>query len=297
MELLPIIQRGKFMAQKIKIREIECKSAIGKCGFPGGGFCINPYVGCGHGCVYCYSRFMKRFTGHTEEWGSFVDVRLNIAETLEKQLKSPRYRGQQIYIGTVTDPYQPLEGKYKLTRGVLKVLLNYKNPVSILTKSDLVLRDVDLLKQFKEIDVNFTVNTLDEKWKKLVEPNSSTIKQRLQAIKKLTDQGITVLTMMGPYWPVFTDPETLFREFKKAGVSHVFTESFNTVGGNWTGVEKVLRKYYPRFLVEMRETLFNKKKFYEFYSEAQNKVKQLSKKYKIPVTIYFGLGHAAKFIK
>jgi DNA repair photolyase len=296
-ELLPIIQRGKFMAQKIKIREIECKSAIGKCGFPGGGFCINPYVGCGHSCVYCYSRFMKRFTGHTEEWGDFVDVRLNIAETLEKQLKSSKYRGQQIYIGTVTDPYQPLERKYKLTRGVLKVLLNYKNPVSVLTKSDLVLRDIDLLKQFKEIDVNFTVNTLDEKWKKLVEPNSSTIKQRLQAIKKLTDQGITVLTMMGPYWPVFTEPETLFREFKKAGVSHVFTESFNTVGGNWTGVEKVLRKYYPQFLVEMRETLFNKKKFYEFYSEAQNKVKQLSKKYKIPVTIYFGLGHAAKFIK
>ncbi len=285
------------MAQNIKIREIECKSAIGKCGFPGGGFCINPYVGCGHGCVYCYSRFMKRFTGHTEEWGTFVDAKINIAEVLEKQLKSPRYKNQQIYIGTVTDSYQPIEKKHKLTRSILKILLNYKNPVSILTKSDLVLRDIDLLKKFKEIDINFTVTTLDEKWKKLVEPNSSTIKQRLEATKKLTNQGIKVFAMMGPYWPVFTDSEALFREFRKAGVSHVFTESFNTVGGNWTGVERVLRKYYPQFLLEMREALFNKEKFYEFYSKAQDRIKQLSKKYKIPVTIFFGLGHAAKFKK
>src|SRR3989338_11187574 len=100
----------------MKIREIECKSAIGKCGFPGGGLSINPYIGCEHDCAYCYARFIKRFTGHREEWGSFVDARINIAEVLAKQIKSQRFRGQQIYIGTVTDPYQPMEGKYKLTR-------------------------------------------------------------------------------------------------------------------------------------------------------------------------------------
>lgn len=279
----------------MKIREIQCKSAIGKCGFPGGGLAINPYVGCGHNCVYCYARFIKRFTGHTEEWGTFVDVRINIAEILRKQLKSPKYKGERIFIGTVTDSYQPIEKKYKLTRNILQVLLNYKNPVSILTKSDLVLRDVDLFEKFKNIDVDFTVTTLDEKWKKLVEPNSPSIKQRLSAMKELTKEGITVLAMMGPYWPIFTDPEALFKEFKKAGVRHVFTESFNTVGGNWTGVEKVLKKHYPKLLPNMRETLFNKKKFYEFYDKAQNQVRRLSKRYKIPVTIYFGLGHAAKF--
>jgi DNA repair photolyase len=283
------------MSRDIKIQEIQCKSTVGKCGFPGGGLCINPYVGCGHGCVYCYARFMKRFTGHTEEWGTFVDVKINIAEVLKKQLQSPRLKGEVIYIGTVTDPYQPIEEEYRLTRSILKVLLNYKNPVCILTKSDLLLRDLDLLKRFKEIDINFTITTLNEKWKKLVEPNSPTIKQRLQAIEKLVSEGITAFAMMGPYWPIFTDAEKLFREFNKAGVSHVFTESFNTVGGNWTGVEIVLRKHYPQFLSEIRETLFNKKKFYEFYNDAENKIKQLSKKYRIPVTIYFGLGHAAKF--
>lgn len=279
----------------MKIREIQCKSAIGRCGFPGGGLAINPYVGCGHSCVYCYARFIKRFTGHTEEWGTFVDIRINIADILKKQLKSPKYKGERIYIGTVTDPYQPIEKKYKLTRRILKVLMDYKNPVSILTKSDLVLRDIDLLKKFKEVDVDFTVTTLDEKWKKLTEPNSSTVRERLKAMEKLTKEGITVLAMMGPYWPIFTDPGALFKEFKRVGTKHIFAESFNTVGGNWTGVERVLKKHCPRFLHEIQETLFNRKKFYEFYNKAQNKIKQLSKEYKIPVTIYFGLGHAAKF--
>ena len=130
------------MSQEIKVREIECASAIGKCNFPGGGFAINPYVGCAHNCRYCYARFIKRFTGHAEPWGSFVDVRVNIAGVLEKQLRSKKYSNLQIYIGTVTDPYQPLEEKYRLTRNILETLLNHQNPISILTKSDLVLRAV-----------------------------------------------------------------------------------------------------------------------------------------------------------
>ena len=85
----------------LKIKEIECKSAIGKCGFPGGGFAINPYVGCSHACVYCYARFIKRFTGHQEPWGSFVDARINIAQVLTKQMRSPKYQGQVIYIGSL----------------------------------------------------------------------------------------------------------------------------------------------------------------------------------------------------
>jgi len=279
----------------MKVKEIQCKSAIGKCGFPGGGFAINPYVGCGHACVYCYARFIKRFTGHTEEWGTFVDARINIADILKKQMKSPKYKNERIFIGTVTDPYQPIEKKYKLTRDILQVLMDYNNPVNVLTKSDLVLRDIDLLKKMKDVNINFTVTTVDEKWKKLVEPNSSSIKQRLKAMEKLTREGITVLAMTSPYWPLFTDPEALFEEFKKVGVKHIFTESFNTVGGNWTGVEKVLKKNYPKLLLGIQETLFDKKKFYEFYNKAQSKIRQLSKEYKIPVTIYFGLGHVAKF--
>jgi len=277
----------------LKIREIECKSAIGKCGFPGGGFAINPYIGCQHACVYCYARFIKRFTNHSEPWGSFVDARINIAEVLKKQMKSQKYKGRQIYIGTVTDPYQPLKAKYKLTRKILEVLKDYDNPVSILTKSSLIFRDLDLLKRFKRIDVNFTIATLDESWKKLTEPYSSTIEQRLGAAKKLGQERIPVFAMMGPYWPFFTNPEKLFKEFKEAGIKKVFTESLNTIGGNYTEVEKVLKKDYPQLLKPMAEILFTPRKFYEFYNLEKEKIEKLSKKYHLPVTIYFDRGHAS----
>ena len=95
----------------MKISEIKCKTAIGKCGFEKDTFCINPYLGCGHSCVYCYARFMKRFTGSRGEWGSFVHPKINIAEVLKKQIKSKKYKGKIIFIGTVTDAYQPLEKK------------------------------------------------------------------------------------------------------------------------------------------------------------------------------------------
>jgi len=108
-----ILSREKIeYNSNMKIREIQCKSAVGKCGFPGGGLAINPYVGRGHACVYCYARFVKRFTGHTEKWGEFVDARVNIADVLAKQLKSKGYRSERIYIGTVTDPYQTIEAKW-----------------------------------------------------------------------------------------------------------------------------------------------------------------------------------------
>ena len=280
------------------IKEIICKSALVKCGFPGGGLAINPYVGCGHGCAYCYARFIKRFTGHCEQWGSFIDARINVAEVLRKQLCTKKIKPhEQIYIGTVTDPYQPLEAKYKLTRKILEVLKDYKFSVSILTKSDLVLRDLDLLKQFKDVDVNFTITTLDEKWRALTEPGASPIANRLKVAKKLTDAGIQVYAMVGPYWPFFTEPDRLFKEFKKAGISHVFSESFNITGGNFNSVEQVLKKNYPQLLSQMKVILFDKKKFAIFYQEARSKLMVASRKFNIPVTVYFGHGHAAKFKK
>lgn len=279
----------------MKIREITCKSAISACGFPGGGWAINPYVGCLHGCVYCYARFMRRFTGHEgEEWGSFIDIRINIANILIKQMQQAKYQQGRIYISTVTDPYQPLEKKYQLTRSILKVLANFPNPVSIMTKSALVLSDLDLLKQLPNLDVNFTVNTLDERWRQAAEPFASPINARLQAIKKLVKEGITCNVMMGPYWPVFTDSEKLFHKFKEVGVSHVFSESLNTIGGNWLGVEQVLKQYYPDLLPAVKNIMFNRDRFASFYSAAESQIRQLAKQYSIPITIYFHRGHAAK---
>ena len=282
----------------MKIREIQRKSAIGKCGFPGGGWAINPYVGCQHGCVFCYARFIGRFTKHSEPWGSFVDAKVNIAEVLKKQMKSNKYQKGIIFIGTITDPYQPMENKYQLTKQVLEVLRDFNaEEVNVLTRSVLVLRDIDLLKQIEHNgvvvgEVGFSIATMDENWRKLAEPYSSPIKARFEAIKKLSDEGIYVYAMMGPYLPYFTNPEKLFAKFKEVGVKQVFTESLNTIGGNWTGVEKVLKENYPKLLLSMKEILFDPGKFYEFYNLEKEKIEKLSKKYHLPVTIYFERGHA-----
>lgn len=280
----------------IKVREIQCRQAIGKCGFPGGGWAINPYVGCTHNCAYCYARFMKRFTGHAnDQWGMFVDIRVNMAEVLRKQMKSGMFKTGRINIGTVTDPYQPVENKYQITRKVLEILKDYDVGVSILTKSDLVLRDLGLLKQFKDLDVNFTITTFDEKWKKITEPGSPSIVQRIEAIKKLIKNNIAVYVMIGPYFPFFTDPEIMLPAFKKLGVKGIYSESFNTVGGNWTGVEEVLKVNYPNLLQKMKGIMFNTSKFNDYYGKEKEKMMKLARKLNLPVTIFFGQGHAAKF--
>ena len=282
------------MPNGVHVQEVRCKTILGKCGFPGGGLSINPYVGCAHDCRYCYARFMKRFTGHSDRWGSFVDVRVNAAEVLAKQLKSVKYAGQRIYIGTVTDPYQAIEKKYEITKQLLNVLVQYDNPLSILTKSDLVVRDIGLLRQLREADVNITINTLDEQWKEVVEPGSPAIQSRLNAIQKLTESGITVNVMVGPYWPIFTDAPALFAKFKQLGVAEIFTESFNTTGSNWTGVEIAMHKRYPGALRQMKEILFDQQRFQEFYGKVEQEMKALSRQFGLPIQIHFGRGHAGK---
>lgn len=269
----------------MKIKEIQCKSIIGKCGFPGGGFCINPYVGCGHNCKYCYARFMKRFTDHKEAWGDFVDVKINASEILEKQLKGKNI--EWVFIGTVTDAYQPLEKKYQITRKILEILLKHKiNPV-ILTKSDLVLRDLDLLKQFKNPEVEFTIATLDKKWKELTEPFSPSVDNRLKAMEVLSENGIRVCALIGPLWPFLTDLEKIFERLNEAGVKKVFSESVNTIGGNWTDVEKILKSHYPELLPKMKNILFDKGEFKEFYDNAGKKIVELSKKYGMEYEVFF----------
>ena len=120
---------------RLKIQERKVKNILSKSGIPGADYCINPYVGCSHGCRYCYATFMKRYTGHPEAWGSFVDVKINAPEVLRRQIRKAA-KGK-IMISSVTDPYQPIEDKYKLTRQCLQILLPYPFSVDILTKSPL----------------------------------------------------------------------------------------------------------------------------------------------------------------
>jgi DNA repair photolyase len=148
---------------------------------------------------------MKRFTGHLESWGEFVDVKVNAPEVLRRQLR--RARKGSVLIGTVTDPYQPVEKQYRLTRGCLEGLLERQFPVNILTRSSLCVRDVDLFKKFEDISVGLSVTTDSEKIKKVFEPNSPSIQARIQALRTLHEEGVRTYVFIGPMLPL--DPERL----------------------------------------------------------------------------------------
>jgi DNA repair photolyase len=184
----------------MKVREIFSKSILTKTAISGFDYCINPYVGCGHGCKYCYASFMKRFTGHKEPWGEFVDVKVNSPQLLRRQLRKAR-RGV-VSLSTVTDPYQPIEGKYQLTRKCLEALLDYQFSVNILTRSPLCLRDIDLFKQFKKIEVGLSITTHDEDVKKIFEPHSPSIRSRVQTLKTLHQERIGTYAFIGPMLPL-----------------------------------------------------------------------------------------------
>jgi len=189
----------------LTVREIDVRTVLSKSGIPGVDYCINPYVGCFNGCRYCYATFMKRYTGHREAWGSFVDAKVNGPEVLQRQIR--RARKGRVMISSVTDPYQPMEEEFRLTRRCLEILLQYQFPVHILTKSPVVLRDIDLIKEFKEIEVGVTVTTDDETIKGIFEPRAPSIDTRIHTLKTLYENGIHTYAFIGPMLPM--NPEAL----------------------------------------------------------------------------------------
>lgn len=182
----------------IKVRKVHAKSVLNRSKIFD--YCVNPFTGCQIGCVYCYARlFMKRYSGHREPWGKFVDVKVNAPEILKKQLKKAKVG--TIWISSVCDPYQPLEAKFEITRSCLKELVDKKFPVNIQTKSTLALRDLDLFQDIQTIEVGFTVTTDNEQIAGYFEPGANLINQRINALAKLHDAGIKTYAFIGPILP------------------------------------------------------------------------------------------------
>ena len=179
------------------IREIFAKSVLSKSQIYD--YAINPYVGCSHSCRYCYAAFMRRFTGHKEKWGEFVDVKINVPELLAREIK--RKRMGRVWVSGVCDPYQAVEKKYELTKKCLKILVENQWPVTIQTKSSLVLRDIEILEKSKDIEVGFSITTADDKIRKLFEPGAPSIKERIHALDVLHSRGIQTFAMIAPILP------------------------------------------------------------------------------------------------
>ncbi len=194
----------RYNVPMLKVREVQAKGILNKSKIYD--YCVNCYTGCEHACAYCYaSLFMRRYSGHEEPWGEFVDVKVNAPEILQKQVR--RAKKGVVWLSSVCDAYQPLEAKYRLTRRCLEILAEAEFPVAIQSKSALLLRDIDVFKRFKEIDVGFTVATNDDRVSRLVEPGASPVSERIAALADLKAAGIRTYAFIGPVLP--GDPEAL----------------------------------------------------------------------------------------
>lgn len=226
----------------MKLNEVKCKSILSESGIYGVDYSVNPYIGCEHGCRYCYATFMRRYTNHREAWGEFVDVKVNAGEVLEGDLMDRR-KGS-VLLSSVTDPYQPVEEKYEITRRILRRLADTKFPVTILTKSDLVLRDLDILEEFRpdRISVGFTLNFLDEEHRGIWEPGAPEISRRIAALKKVSEHEIDSYLHVGPYLPGITSLEDILDRVEEY-VSELQVEDVNMGGGE--GIMGTIRANYP----------------------------------------------------
>jgi DNA repair photolyase len=258
----------------MRVNEIKVKSILGKSSI--GDYCINPYVGCMISCIYCYADYYTRkFSKHQEEWGGYVDVKINAPEVLLKEIGKKK-KGI-VYISPLTDAYQPLEAKYKITRKILEILARYDWPVVIQTKSPLVLRDLDILKKFSNIKVGFTITSLEREKTRRLEKFASSPKERINALKILKEAGIKTFVFIGPIMP-FTSIEEIERiiEETKEFSDQFYFDKLNIKPGLIEKIRKV------EDFEEMEE-----KKMKEYYSEIKRKILSLIEKEKIKARILF----------
>jgi len=236
--------------------EIECKSAINRvhAGNMPFRWTLNPYRGCQHACTYCFARGTHEFLGYDagRDFETRIVVKVNAPEMLRRDLSRPGWGRELIAIGTACDPYQPAELKYSLTHRLLKVMRDFANPVSIVTKSPHIVRDADVLEQLSQVadlTVNFSISTLDEEVWKRIEPATARPSKRLQAMRLLAERGIRCGVLLAPILPGLTDdPDDLERVVEAArehGASYVHDNVLYLKPGTKEWFMPFLREAYP----------------------------------------------------
>lgn len=234
------------------VREIECKSILSDTGLPAD-YAINCYVGCEHACRYCYARYMKRFTGHREPWGTFVDVRTNAPEVLERQMR--RKPKGSVMLSSVCDGWQPLEAKYGMSGACVEMLVGHNWPVSILTKSSLVGRHLALL-EGKPADIGVTLTAAEERLRRAIEPRASPTSERLEVLREAAERGITTWVFLGPFLPMLTDTEENLESLLSAvaglPLDHIYADRVNFRSGVAASLREMVAKHFPELADEYR---------------------------------------------
>ena len=219
------------------VNEITVNDYLTKSNLPDSDYVINPYVGCTHGCKYCYASFMKRFTGHKENWGDFIDIK-----RCNKPIDLKKISGKNVFLSSVTDCYNQYEKDYCITRNILEQLVDSDCNLSISTKSKLILRDIDLLKQMKNLIVCMSINTLNEKFRSDMD-NASTIKERMDTLKELHNNGIYTVLFMSPIFPYITEWKEIIDQTKDY-VDEYWFENLNLRGNYKKEILDYIRTNY-----------------------------------------------------
>lgn len=285
MLLIKNLQLKDYINKKgIRIKEIVCKNALTKSGISGMNFSLNPYIGCEHSCIYCYATFIRKWREHKEEWGKIIEVKINICEQLRKEIK--RKEGI-VCIGTIGDPYQPIELKYSLTRKAIEILKEYNIEFEILTKSHLILRDLLILKDYPKVSCEITLTTLNDRVRKIFEPKASSVKERMKVIEILIKNNIYTILFFGPILPYFSDKEEEIRKIfdfgRKAGVKEILCDSLNYFSQK---LEIILKNIsFDKKAVNYYLTIG--KDYQGYVNNLREKILEISKDYKIPIRVLF----------
>jgi DNA repair photolyase len=240
----------------VVVREVRCRTLLNRCSIDD--YSFNGYTGCEHGCGYCYARFMQRFHPHAEEWGQFVDVKVNAAEVLARQLR--RLPPGDVFTCSACDGWQPIEEHYGLTRTCCELLLDAGFRLNVLTKSRLVLRDLDLFAG-RNVRVGVTVTTPDERWAKIWEPAASSVADRIEVLRQAKARGLATCVTFGPLLPDISDTDAalakLFELAADVNVDRIWTDLLNPRPRVWASVQGVLRRHQPDLQEHYRRVLFD----------------------------------------
>ena len=260
------------------IKELNIKDYLTKSNLPDSDYVINPYVGCTHGCKYCYASFMKRFTGHKENWGEFIDIK-----RCDKPIDLNKITGKNVFLSSVTDCYNQYEKEYCITRNILKQLVNSDCNLSISTKSKLILRDIDLLKQMKNLIVCMSINTLDETFRSDMD-NASTIKERMDTLKELHNNGIYTVLFMSPIFPHITEWKEIIDNTKNY-IDKYWFENLNLRGSYKKDILDYIKNNFSDLYSEYIDIYVNKNN--KYWKELAEEINNYCNQNNINYTNYF----------
>ena len=264
----------------IRLDTTPVKTLLSKSKIAGFDYVINPYVGCPHKCIYCYAEYMRKFSGHSEEWGEFLDVK-----QCETPLKPAKLFRTNVMLSSVTDPYNAYEKDYELTRKLLKQLVYCQAKVHILTKSALAVRDIDLFKQMYQCEVAFSFSSADDSFRQAAEPRASSVQDKINALKMLHEAGISTAVMVAPLFPGITDWKKIIN-FTKPYTNRYGFDSLNMRPAFQSKVLDFVEGHYPDALPLMGDIYI--KQDTSYWTKLAKEITQYCHEQNLRADIYFG---------